>query len=378
MALSYHQFPIAHLLISSYPDESSCSAVHLKLAVIEGDADAVDFLLDVPLLEARELLSTSSSSAPSSHSANSSTLLNAVLACRSTEEVRIRILTTLRRAGVACDISSAPSGSSISEELRVLISQPLSDFVASHTRRIFEAVTMGSLNVLEQWLACGVDVGSHVTADGRSLLHACVSRDAHKLLELVLSSCGGNRSVINLKSASGTTALHLASQFNRASCVQLLLSHSADVDLPTDDSCDRNTPLVVAAAHCSHDAFAALLAAGADVSAVNRIGLNVLHVAAAAGNTFALQAVLSTRLTVPANQAKVMSLVTAASTYGDTPLHLCTFISGSPPLKALKCALLLLQVNALFCTPVVCLRLLLRRLVHHQNAVTATANQLQN
>ena len=29
---------------------------------------------------------------------------------------------------------------------------------------------MGSLNVLEQWLACGVDAGSHVTADGRSLL----------------------------------------------------------------------------------------------------------------------------------------------------------------------------------------------------------------
>jgi hypothetical protein len=353
MALMYHQFPIAHLLISSYQDESSSSGVHLKLAVIEGDADAVDFLLDVPVLEAKNLLATASSSPSSSSSlvspsSSASALLNALLACTSTDEIRIRILTTLRRAGLALDISMVSSTAIISDDLRLLISQPLSEFVAARTRRVFEAITMGSLNVFEQWLACGVDVASLVTADGSTLLHACVSKDAHKLLELVLSTCGGISNVVNLKSSSGVTALHLASQFNRVLCVQLLLSHSADINEPTDESNDCNTPLVVAAAHCSHDAFTALLAARADVSTVNRIRLNVLHVAAAAGNTFALQAVLSA---VSTNQAKLMSLVTAASSYGDTPLHMCSFISGSPPLKALKCALLLLQVNSSLMPP---------------------------
>jgi len=154
MALCYHQFPIAHLLLSretqgsSSSSSSSSSVTHLNLAIMEGDADAVDFLLDVPLHDARALLAPSSSSSSSSSSSN---LVTSALACRGTDEIRARIITTLRRAGLATDTFSIPSGgsSTIADDMSVLLSQPLSAFVKAHTRRVFEAAASGSCNVLQ-------------------------------------------------------------------------------------------------------------------------------------------------------------------------------------------------------------------------------------
>ena len=195
-----------------------------------------------------------------------------------------------------------------------------------------------------------------MAADGSTLLHACVSRDAHVSLEIILSSfnsssSSSSSSVVNTKSSSGLTPLHLAAKLNRLTCTSLLLSRSADVNAVTDESQDCNTPLLLAAANGSNDVVPQLLAAGADVSHVNRLGLTVLHVAAASGNTFALAAVIShikvsqkTAASQPSSH--LHSLVSAASLYGDTPLHLCALSTGVPPLKALKCGLLLLQVNS--------------------------------
>jgi hypothetical protein len=127
--------------------------------------------------------------------------------------------------------------------------------------------------------------------------------------------------------------------------VSLLLSHSADVNATTDESSDFNTPLLLAAAHGSNDALTQLIAAGANASVVNRLGLNVLHVAAASGNTFALHSIITHIKSTAAQSSQLQSLVAAASLYGDTPLHLCALSTHVPPLKALKCGLLLLQVK---------------------------------
>jgi ankyrin repeat protein len=338
MALSYHQFPIAHLLISCEAEGSRKSpATHLNLAILEGDADAVDFLLDVPLAEARQLVASSSSS---SHSA----MLDAVLTCKSSDEIRLRIITTLRRAGLATDAAPLATTVQISDSIRTLISQPPSDFVLGQTRHVFDAVSSGRANVLEQWLGCGADVASCLTSEGGSLLHACVTKDAQVMLEMILADRSCNANFINSKSASGMTALHVASKLNRSSCISLLLRHSADVNMAADASCDGNTSLLLAAAHSCNESVTALLASGADAFAANRLGLNVLHVAAAAANAFALQSAISLFSSSETLRSQMQMLITATSVYGDTPLHLCVLTSGALPFKALKCSLLLLQV----------------------------------
>jgi hypothetical protein len=388
LALSNHQFPIAHLLISREPQEGGCGTNHLYLAIIEGDADAVEFLLDVPLDQAREILScppASLSSVSSSSTSSSSSLgfLNAALTCRVTDEIRCRIITTLRRACFNVDVASVPTDAILSDSVRTLISQPVSAFVASQSRRVFEAVYSGSFNVLQQWLACGVDVGSCVTADGSTLLHACVSRDAHALLDLVLSTCSGSSSVVNTTSSSGLTALHLASQLNRFTCAKLLLSHSADVNATTGESYDSNTPLIIAAAHCSQDVLNVLLSAGANIFAVNRLGLTVLHVAAAAGNTFALRSIISSIASLAIQPNPIQSFVNSTSFYGDSPLHLCALSSGIPTLRAFKCSLILLQVHVILATCAfeyyVCTQYLtFIRLVRLRKFSILTANLQQN
>ncbi len=346
MALKNHQFPIAHLLISREPQESGGGKNHLYLAIMEGDADAVDFLLDVPLHQARELLSSQlvSESLSSSQLPSSSGFLDAVLTCNITDEIRCRIITTLRRAGLNVDMTSVTTNTNVSESVKMLISQPVSAFTVAQSRRVFEACYSGSINVLHQWLDCGVDVGSCVIADGSTLLHACVSRDTHALLDVVLSSC--NSSVVNTKSLSGLTALHLASMQNRVSCTKLLLSHSADINATAGESCDNNTPLIICAAHSSQDVLELLLSAGANAFAVNRLGLNAIHVAAAAGNTCALRSIISSVESLAVQSTPVHSFVNSTSLYGDSPLHLCALSSGVPTLRALKCSLILLQVHA--------------------------------
>lgn len=337
--MSYHQFTIAHLLINHESQTGSQnSSTHLHLAIIEGDADAVDFLLDVPLAEARKLVASSSSAA------SASAILNAVLTCKSSDEIRLRIISTLRRAGLATESFSPATDANISEDIRQLLLQPTSDFVTSSTHSVFEAIACGSRNVLEQWLACGLDMSSCLASDGSTLIHACVAKGAVDMLELVLSSpcCSGG--IINTKSSSGLTALHIAAKLDRSSCISPLLAHSADLNVAADAACDNNTPLLFAAAHNSHRAFTSLLASGADVFAVNRLGLNVLHVAAAVGNTFTIQSMLSHLSSVETQGARMQSFVAAVSLYGDTPLHLCVLSSGIQPLKALKCCFLLLQV----------------------------------
>jgi ankyrin repeat protein len=377
MALSHHQFPIAHLLISLQPQDSSNGTNHLLLAVMEGDADAVDFLLDVPLEEARALFATgvmvSQSTTASSSSPSSDVYVNAVLSCRSTDEICCRIITTLRRAGLRTDSASVITSSAISDSLSTLISQPITEFIQTQTRRIFEAVNSGSLNVLQQWLALGVDAATCVAADGATLLHACVSKDAHVLLRSVLSSCGDCSTVINNLSSAGITALHLASQLNRVSCVEVLLAHSADVNITSDQSSDGNTPLIVAVSHFSRHVYGVLLAAGADVFVANRIGLSVLHVAAAAGNTFALHSIIS-HVTSLSSPSSVLSFVNTTSLYGDTALHLCAFSCDVPIVKALKCSLLLLQVCG--CVPLHFVPYDRHRLGHRLNSAIATANPL--
>lgn len=342
MALRHHQFPIAHLLISLQPQDSSNGTNHLLLAVMEGDADAVDFLLDVPLEEARALVSQSA--AASSLSPSSDVYVNAVLSCRSTDEICCRIVTSLRRAGLRTDAASVITPCAISDNLSSLISQPISDFLQTQTRCIFEAINCGNVNVLQQWLALGVDAATCVAADGGTLLHACVSKDAPMLLRTVLSSCSDCSTVMNKLSSAGKTALHLASQLNHVSSVELLLTHSADVNIPSDQSSDGNTPLIAAVSHFSQLVYGVLLAAGADVFATNRLGLSVLHVAAAAGNTFALNSIIS-HVTTSSPPSSVLSFVNATSLYGDTPLHMCALSADVPIVKALKSSLLLLQVR---------------------------------
>jgi ankyrin repeat protein len=318
---------------------------------MEGDADAVDFLLDVPLDEARALVApfpsgplSSRSALPPSNLLHAENLLLAALSCECSDEVRTRIITTLRRAGLTSQITAAAISSDISKELRTLILQPLADFVRRNTRKIFEAVSSGSVNVLHQWLECGVDISSCIAADGKTLLHACVSKNAPELLEVILSTCAPNLVAINIMSSSGASALHLASEANHSTCIRHLLSHSADVNALTDASVDSNTALILAAAHCSNDALLLLLANRADVLVTNRLGLNALHVAAAAGNTFGVQSIIAHASSIILPTPPLSTLISSKSVYGDTPLHLCVLGSRATPLRMLKCALLLLEV----------------------------------
>ena len=121
----------------------------------------------------------------------------------------------------------------------------------------------------------------------------------------------------------GSTALHEAAQFNRLDEVKLLLEKGADINAVNSVGL---TPLHLAARSGHTDMVALLLARKADVMAKDIFGLTSLHLAAQYGHE-------NTMYLLIANGAVIES---RTNTQGMTPLHWAAF---SGHIEGIKCLL---------------------------------------
>jgi len=137
------------------------------------------------------------------------------------------------------------------------------------------AATVGALGAVQRLLELGLAVDSRDEQGATALLRACGA--GHREVAACLLDAGADPS---LPAHSGVTALVAAVTARREALVALLLQRDAAVDqrLPSEA-----TALMVAAALGYPDIAEQLLAAGADVKAVDSAGRNALHAAAQFG-----------------------------------------------------------------------------------------------
>lgn len=100
------------------------------------------------------------------------------------------------------------------------------------------------------------------------------------------------RKLVNDRTSRGKTALHLAAQHGQSSMVRLLLNHGANIETASEGGW---TPLLIAAKAGHSDVVDALLAANvpANVNARTSSGMTALHWAAENGHTLVVRRILA-------------------------------------------------------------------------------------
>ena len=115
---------------------------------------------------------------------------------------------------------------------------------------------------------------------------------------------------VNLAQGDGMTALHWAAIHDQDELVKILADAGANLEAGT--RIGAHTPLHVASREGSSSALGALLTAGADVRALNAVGVTPLHLAALAGTADAISVLLARGAQVDSREPE----------YGRTPLML--------------------------------------------------------
>lgn len=134
-----------------------------------------------------------------------------------------------------------------------------------------------------------LEAGADVTATydlGVTPLLFCVMRDKPDAVRLLLK----HGAPVNARDARGVTPLHHAVQEGKLACVSAMLEHGCDVNFQ-----DANGSSAVHAAFGSgNSSVAALLlnCPSADLASKNRMGMTVLHSAAAAGDAAATRLII--------------------------------------------------------------------------------------
>ena len=103
---------------------------------------------------------------------------------------------------------------------------------------------------------------------------------------------GGDADLATAWSPDGFMAIHLASFYGKGTCLRLLIERGAPVDVYSRNE-TAVQPLHAAAAGHHQEACRILLAAGADVNAMQRAGWTPLHAAAHAGDVELVELFLS-------------------------------------------------------------------------------------
>ena len=150
---------------------------------------------------------------------------------------------------------------------------------------VFEAARRGEQKKVIKWLRKG-SVDARRADTGDTLLHAAVvHRHPDLMRELVKKGA-----TIDAQNTDGGTPLIMASQLGARHEAELLLQHSADVNLQTP--ADGATALMVAAAHSQPETLSLLLAAKAALDVQTTAGYTALMSAAGAGADRCVQLLL--------------------------------------------------------------------------------------
>jgi ankyrin repeat protein len=161
---------------------------------------------------------------------------------------------------------------------------------------LFDAVKHGKVQTVTNLLNAHAEVRNSINTL-KPTIHSnteCVLSDAawggHVDMVKLLLEYGAD---VNITGNYEWTALHCAVHMNRFEVAKILIDNGADVSANPHD-----TPLMVAAGFigtkspCQIDMFQLLIDSGADVNAVNYDGMTLLHLAARACHTVAVEFLL--------------------------------------------------------------------------------------
>ncbi|KAL2427326.1 hypothetical protein ABEF95_011727 [Exophiala dermatitidis] len=124
---------------------------------------------------------------------------------------------------------------------------------------------------------------------GRTPLHCYCYRQIGASRSIVREILEAGSSA-NAVAYGGQTPLHYAATFGNTSLIPILLEYGADIDAVKDDGM---TPLMAGVRHDQLDVVKALLEKEADCTTVNKIGQNILHLAATYAGDDCMTAVAS-------------------------------------------------------------------------------------
>ncbi|XP_071094668.1 ankyrin repeat domain-containing protein 50-like [Haliotis cracherodii] len=208
---------------------------------------------------------------------------------------------------------------------------------------LYNACRKGYLGRVRRILSRGVvDVNSRDKKQGRTSLMMAAQKGHRRIFDLLIRN-GAN---ILLVDHNGNKILHLACIGGHVDMVKYVLSQCG-VDINSKDKSGK-TPLMKAVYHGHRDVFEFLVSKGANMSLVDKVGDNILHVASVKGHVKMVKHILSHDLVNSNSRGtfgrtalmsaayyghrKVFDLLASkdASTssvddYGDNILHLATY-----------------------------------------------------
>eukprot|EP01015_Nassula_variabilis_P005856 TRINITY_DN1440_c0_g2_i9.p1 TRINITY_DN1440_c0_g2~~TRINITY_DN1440_c0_g2_i9.p1 ORF type:complete len:1034 (-),score=302.89 TRINITY_DN1440_c0_g2_i9:4-3060(-) len=157
-------------------------------------------------------------------------------------------------------------------------SQEYSTMDENMRKPIHYAVACESTATLEYLLTKGVDPREGDFFKNTPLMIACQSGRAHNA-KILLE--GDNPVDVNAKSKEGMAAIHFAALTGSTACIEVLLEHGANIDLPGKM---RMTPLIIAASKGHLDCVKLLLEKKAKINAKDKLKRNALVLACRNGH----------------------------------------------------------------------------------------------
>ncbi|KAL8878933.1 MAG: hypothetical protein Q9198_003356 [Flavoplaca austrocitrina] len=140
------------------------------------------------------------------------------------------------------------------------------------------AARRGNSDAVALLLAYGADPRLITWNERRSALHLAAPSNSALCVQQILQWRQGNAMVdLELRDVYGFTPLHVATELNAVTTTAFLISSSADLNARETFG---STPLLSAIGENRVEAAGVLLRYGADYKIVNKIGDNILHIAA--------------------------------------------------------------------------------------------------
>ncbi|KAI4235995.1 MAG: hypothetical protein LQ349_002811 [Xanthoria aureola] len=140
------------------------------------------------------------------------------------------------------------------------------------------AARRGNSDAVALLLAYGADPRLTTWNERRSALHLAAPSNSALCVQQILQWRQGNAMVdLELRDVYGFTPLHVATESNAVATTAFLISSSADLNARENFG---STPLLSAIGENKVEAAGVLLRYGADYKIVNKIGDNILHIAA--------------------------------------------------------------------------------------------------
>ncbi|KAL9032842.1 MAG: hypothetical protein Q9180_006276 [Flavoplaca navasiana] len=140
------------------------------------------------------------------------------------------------------------------------------------------AARRGNSDAVALLLAYGADPRLTTWNERRSALHLAAPSNSALCVQQILQWRQGNAMVdLELRDVYGFTPLHVATELNAIATTAFLISSSADLNARENFG---STPLLSAIGENKVEAAGMLLRYGADYKIVNKIGDNILHIAA--------------------------------------------------------------------------------------------------